>query len=604
MHSGSILVVPALEKGRGGGHLVRSSALVRSLRSQNREAYLFAQTQQAFLLHTNNFDASWLISDENMLKSRSWDFIVLDCFQTPPDEFEGWAALAPLIGVDEGGMLRDNFDFLIDLLPLLPDFSVPNILAPSLLPLPLPQNRRTSFFSEQTDRPLKILVSFGAEDPAGLTIPVCRALVSSGNAEITTLFGGLNQLDPSMSGLEGLRVLGVLPELREHLAEYDLVITHFGLTAFECIYARVPVLLVSPGEYHEKLAINAGFISAGIGPKSAEKLKELVYNNDFLKNLRVLGERLSNQYGLTEKRQSLGELLGAYIPYVPPVCPACGSQDRCKHPVLARFPERTYRRCPDCGMAYMLRPSPPPIEYERDYFFDLYKKQYGKTYLEDFPNLIRNGKTRLAHIKGILQSRQTGVVPQLLDIGCAYGPFLAAAKEEGFSPTGIDPAEDAVRYVREVLQIPGFRGFFPDTPLPDVLSAESFDAISLWYVIEHFENPGLVLQEIHRLLKSGGVLAFSTPSFSGVSRRTSLKGFLEKSPPDHWTIWEPRYTGAVLKKYGFTLKKIVISGHHPERFPLVGTMMTRKQGFLYRFCLGISRWFGLGDTFEVYAVKA
>jgi uncharacterized membrane protein len=39
--NGALLVVPAREKGRGGGHLVRSLELVRSLRDLGREAFLY-----------------------------------------------------------------------------------------------------------------------------------------------------------------------------------------------------------------------------------------------------------------------------------------------------------------------------------------------------------------------------------------------------------------------------------------------------------------------------------------------------------------------------------------------------------------------------------
>jgi hypothetical protein len=45
------------------------------------------------------------------------------------------------------------------------------------------------------------------------------------------------------------------------------------------------------------------------------------------------------------------------------------------------------------------------------------------------------------------------------------------------------------------------------------------------------------------------------------------------------------------------VQKTVVTGHHPERFP-------RWMRFLgTRALLKISRICGLGDTFEVYAVK-
>jgi 2-polyprenyl-3-methyl-5-hydroxy-6-metoxy-1,4-benzoquinol methylase len=220
--------------------------------------------------------------------------------------------------------------------------------------------------------------------------------------------------------------------------------------------------------------------------------------------------------------------------------------------------------------------NPPPIQYGEDYFFAQYKEQYGKTYLEDFPLLKEMGKRRIRqirHLLGIGTER-----PRLLDIGCAYGPFLAAASEGGFSPFGIDPAEEAIRYVNEKLHISAFRGFFPSFGCLELRGAGSFDVVTLWYVIEHFENCRQVLEEARRILRAGGVLAFSTPSASGISWRKSVQKFMEKSPDDHFTLWNPRTCRKILAQYGFEVKKIVITGHHPERFPRIGPSAAHKGG--------------------------
>ena len=112
-----------------------------------------------------------------------------------------------------------------------------------------------------------------------------------------------------------------------------------------------------------------------------------------------------------------------------------------------------------------------------------------------------------------------------------------------------------------------------------------------------------MLAEIRKLLQSGGVLAFSTPSCTGISGRSSLRRFLEHSPADHWTVWSPASCGKALEAAGFTVKKIIVSGHHPERFPLLGKYARSKKSPLYWPLLAISTIFGLGDTFEVYAVR-
>jgi 2-polyprenyl-3-methyl-5-hydroxy-6-metoxy-1,4-benzoquinol methylase len=486
------------------------------------------------------------------------------------------------------------------------------------------------------DAPLKVLVSFGQEDPASLGPAVAEVLATknTGTMDITLLQGSKNFTTeytekekkdiktPCSPCPPWLNILlgHSIPSLSEHLHEYDLIITHYGLTAFESLYAGVPIILVSPGAYHEKLARAAGFFSAGVGKGRATQLARLLLDkgnidHTFIDKLKIRCAALTARYGLDHPpRQSLGELINGFTPDVSRKCPVCGAA--LPGPVLARFTERSFRRCKQCGIISMNRLNPPPISYEREYFFESYQKQYGLTYLEDFPNLTALGKRRLTIIKPLLPDN-TANAP-LLDIGCAYGPFLAAAKEEGFSPHGIDPSEDAVRYVTEILKIPAMQGFFPfprrtekcpenknftteytEKEEKDILKLLS--VITLWYVIEHFRDCVPVLAEIRKLLKPGGVLAFATPSFLGVSGRFSLRRFLEHSPADHWTIWSPSTCKKVLKNAGFQVKKIVNSGHHPERFPLLGKCAKNRKSPLYWLLLVVSKIFSLGDTFEVYA---
>jgi 2-polyprenyl-3-methyl-5-hydroxy-6-metoxy-1,4-benzoquinol methylase len=520
--------------------------------------------------------------------------------------------------------MRDRFEFLLDLLPCPPGRAAPNRNAPAFLPLP--KNRRHPPFTFQESPPLRILVSFGAEDPRRLSVPTVKALLPppdrlTGDVEITLVQGGLNRdsLEKIMNDAGcSVTVRRDVPNLREELARFDLVVTHFGLTAFEALRAGAQVILLSPTAYHERLARRSGFISMGIRRRGISRLRRLIYTESPRGNCRAVNYtglnaltdrflKLTERYGLdTGEIGSLGALSADAVPRISRSCPLCGAAPSVSPRASARFPGRTYRRCFRCGMVFMLRSGPPPIEYETAYFFEQYREQYGKTYLEDFPYLKHAGKLRLERIRDALppspESGEERDKPKLLDIGCAYGPFLAAAKEEGFSPFGIDPAEDAVRFVRQELNLPAYRRFFPDLP-EEIARPESFTVITLWYVIEHFEDPRKALQAVFRLLKPGGVLAFSTPSVSGISGRKSLRNFLEKSPGDHWTIWDPRRVSRLLARYGFKVKKITVTGHHPERFPLGNALNAEKQGAAYRILGGLSRLCGLGDTFEVYAVK-
>ena len=437
-------------------------------------------------------------------------------------------------------------------------------------------------------------------------------------AEITLLKGGLNNSKTPIPG--NVKVLDSIPNLADHLYEYDIVITHYGITAYEASCAGVKVFLDHPTPYHKKIARAAGF-------SDINQIKNLTTNiTNQHEQQQTFGQQplpprsrptpiheslaqpssfapCSCGSWLGSKKESLPNLINSFSPQVNRACPVCG-KEASKHSI-ARFPDRTYRRCSKCGVIFMDRAYPPPIEYEKEYFFESYKKQYGKTYLEDFPNLVTLAKRRLKLISQLLSYKNTKenrYPPIILDIGCAYGPFLIAAKDEGFLPFGIDPAQDAVRYVQETLSIPAVQGFFPDYPL-STPNSQLYDAAAMWYVIEHFTDVLTVLAEVKKLLKPGGLLAFSTPSFSGVSGRKSLRKFLENSPADHYTVWSPKMCKKTLALAGFKVKKIVMSGCHPERFPLIGKFAADKKSRLYSMLMTVSRIFGLGDTFEVYAKK-
>ena len=627
MNQAPILIVPCCEEGRGGGHINRCITLTNDLRSAGREAYFYLQKKNekiANLLRLKNFNESWIINSGQI--NRPFGLVILDRFQTPHDEFLRWKKLAPVIGIDEGGPCRDNFDFLIDI--LIPEnFKKLSANITSWRLLNLPQKRKTG--QDAKNSTLKILISFGQEDAAGLGLLTAKKLAKSNlkEAEISLLRGGLNYFEYQIPNT--IKVLNSIPNLADHLHEYDIVITHYGITAYEALYAGTTVLLDHPTPYHKKIAKAAGFIGINqiknfttnhtnpheqrqaFGQQHITPCSRLTPSNVSLAHSSSLahGSCCSCGSWLKTKEESLSILINSFSPQVNRTCPVCGADTLSRS--LARFPERTYRRCSRCGVIYMDRTCPPPIEYEREYFFESYKKQYGKTYLEDFPNLVATAKRRLRHISQRLHTKSTkgqrtqreeesGGTPILLDIGCAYGPFLAAAKEAGFSPFGIDPAQDAVRYVQETLNIPAVQGFFPNCQLPTTHSP-LYDVITLWYVIEHFTDCLPVLAEIKKLLKPGGILAFSTPSSSGISGRKSLRKFLENSPSDHFTIWSPKMCKKALALTGFKVKKILITGYHPERFPLFGKFAKSKKSPLYFPLMAISKIFSLGDTFEVYA---
>jgi 2-polyprenyl-3-methyl-5-hydroxy-6-metoxy-1,4-benzoquinol methylase len=246
----------------------------------------------------------------------------------------------------------------------------------------------------------------------------------------------------------------------------------------------------------------------------------------------------------------------------------------------------------------MIRFGPNPLAYGRSYFFEEYKAQYGKTYVEDFPALQAMADRRLDRMERSLREAFPAEGRfRVLDIGCAYGAFLDRARARGWEAVGVDPSDDAIEHCRTKLSLTAYAGAFPSAmPTAPELDAP-FHAVSLWFVIEHLDDVSEALECLRALLSPGGILALSTPSGRGVSARLNADSFWRSSPMDHLSILDPRSIRTVLRRKGFRLLSALSTGHHPERFPC----RPRTGSAAYGALMAYSRAFSWGDTFEAYA---
>jgi len=618
-----LLLVPAFGRGQGSGHLRRCLALSR--RWAAGEAALLLEDCRA----RTGYDAPELLArlepagtqtaGEPLPEVRSgcdpgedWDLVLLDGFRTPVSALARFARRT-VIGLDEGGPARRLLPYLVDTPLGCSGTHPPNLASSAFLELP---PRRA-----QWRHPFRrVLLSFGGEDSADLSGRLLEPLLKRGlfrPGELAVVQGPWFRRGRWPEGVEVLRN----PRLASLLADYDLVFTSFGLTALEARAAGVPVITFHPTRYHRRLARKAGLPEIGVRRPRLRRLRRLLAEpavfERFLEpgqqagagfpGLRPSGLRAGSAHRAADppgaaRAAAPGEaalenlppeqLLPALLPAGMASCPVCG---HAPNPAVARFPRRSYFRCRSCRVLYLADFGGRAVNYGESYFFEEYRRQYGRTYLEDFPAIQAAGRRRVQILLSLLPR---AVPPRLLDVGCAYGPFLAAAREGGLAAEGLEVYDEAVRHVRDKLGIACRQGDFLRVALPE----RGYDAVTLWYVLEHFRDAAAALKRANRLLRPGGVLAFSTPSASGISARRSLRRFLDASPADHFTVWTPRLSGPLLRRFGFRLKRLRVTGHHPERFP--GRLPARLPRAGLGAALAIaSRLLGLGDTFEAYAVK-
>lgn len=182
-------------------------------------------------------------------------------------------------------------------------------------------------------------------------------------------------------------------------------------------------------------------------------------------------------------------------------CPICQREQRRE---LIR--ERGYPlwKCLGCSHMYI---SPRPSQEWLD-------SLYGSAYIPDSDNeqvweqyLDRIFETTARAIRKY--HPQTG---ELLDVGTAFGGFLARAQRDGWRLYGIEPNANAYALAKERLgdRVTLYKSIFETADL----EPESFDGIVMMNVIEHMRDPVAICRKAFQLLKPGGFLGLRWPQMS------------------------------------------------------------------------------------------
>lgn len=178
-------------------------------------------------------------------------------------------------------------------------------------------------------------------------------------------------------------------------------------------------------------------------------------------------------------------------------CPFCGDAPRramgpCRDTYLLVPGEFDRFRCDRCGL-HFLTPRPDPAAMAR-----FYPPRYwdGEGPGED---------AGVRQMIAFLQSQHPG--GQILDVGCGAGSRTALLARAGLAVMGLEPYAAAAEQARERYGLSIHEGDLQHHDLPP----GTFDAVTMFDVLEHLESPAEDLIAARQLLRPGGHLLVKVP---------------------------------------------------------------------------------------------
>jgi SAM-dependent methyltransferase len=191
---------------------------------------------------------------------------------------------------------------------------------------------------------------------------------------------------------------------------------------------------------------------------------------------------------------------------------------------------------------------------------------------------------------------------RLLDLGPAYGFAVDEARRLGWRAVGLEVSSAAAR--RAIATIGAAVIAIGDAQRAPFADA-SFDAVTLWDVLEHLPKPHAAVAELARVLRPGGRVALTTGDVGSLAARVSGSRWHLYTIPEHVFFYSREGLRRLLAAHGLRIERIRAEG---SRYPL-GYLFERLRKTLTRRGAAPARWPGAGlsipvNLFDVMTVHA
>ncbi len=141
---------------------------------------------------------------------------------------------------------------------------------------------------------------------------------------------------------------------------------------------------------------------------------------------------------------------------------------------------------------------------------------------------------------------------KLLEVGCAEGQFLDAARRRGWDVCGVELSSAAAATARSRFHVEVLEGQLDDQRL----EPSSHSVVVLLDVIEHLADPVRTIRGAARVLRAGGLLILKTPDIGSPHARRLGMRWPQIKPPEHLVYFDVTSMTRMLHACGFQLDRL------------------------------------------------
>lgn len=168
-------------------------------------------------------------------------------------------------------------------------------------------------------------------------------------------------------------------------------------------------------------------------------------------------------------------------------------------------------------------------------------------------SLYQKVRVRTMKQKAAIVKKYTGLqTGNLLDIGCGTGTFLNTMQMQGWKVTGLEPDADARLVAKKEYNIEAF-------PSHELFSLEagSFNAITLWHVLEHVHSLHEYMDQMKKLLAANGILFIAVPNYTSKDANAYGKYWAGYDVPRHLYHFSPKSMQLLTQQHELKIIKML-----------------------------------------------